>query len=424
MRGTVVALTAAVVCFGCGEGGSPDSSSPSKWDGSITTEGNVTTVVNKSGSVWGSDAVLVEEASIGVLEGAEEYMLGAVSSVAYDGERIVVADRQVPAVRIYDAVGTYLSDLGGVGEGPGEYQSPASVVVANDGRILVRDDRGRRILIYAANGDYLESYRLEGGLQTGAQMQVTADGTPYTIVIVETLENDPSRLWILGMQAHGPDGPYGEPIVPPIQELSEGVLVARREGSTSMNGVPFWPTESWTMTAALDVISGVATEYRFEMRRADGSRLVVQHQSTPAAVQPDETDWYRRRATAQMRSTDPSWVWNGPEIPATKPAFARLISSRSGEIWVLRSGSGERIVPCNEDAETPQEFSAEPCWRERSTFDVFGPDGRYLGAIEVPPDMNLYPPPYVDGDTVIARVEDGYGTISVKRFRRIRPDTT
>jgi len=73
-------------------------------------------------------------------------MLGSVSSVAYDGERVIVADRQVPAVRIYDADGTYLSDLGGVGEGPGEYQSPASVVVADDGRILVRDDRGRRIL--------------------------------------------------------------------------------------------------------------------------------------------------------------------------------------------------------------------------------------------------------------------------------------
>jgi len=424
MRGTVFVVATLLVCSACGASGAGDSPAPAEWDGTVTTAGDLTTVVNKSGSVWGGNAVLVEELSIGVLEGAEEYMLGSVSSVAYDGERVIVADRQVPAVRIYDADGTYLSDLGGVGEGPGEYQSPASVVVADDGRILVRDDRGRRILIYAANGDYLDAYRLEGGLSTGTPMQVTPDGTPYTIVIVETLENDPSRMWILGMQAHGPEGPYGEAIIPPTQEFNEGIIVARVEGSTSMNSVPFWPTESWTMTPALDVISGVATKYQFEIRRSDGTRLVVQHQATPTAVQPDEAEWYRRRATAQMRGVDPSWVWNGPEIPPTKPAFSELISSRSGEVWVLREGPGERIQPCNDDADTPGEFYAEPCWRERNTFDVFGADGRYLGAIEAPPEMSMTPPPYIDGDVVIARAEDADGTIYVKRYRRVRPDTT
>ncbi len=31
------------------------------WVGTITTEGNVTTVINESGSVWGGTATLVEE---------------------------------------------------------------------------------------------------------------------------------------------------------------------------------------------------------------------------------------------------------------------------------------------------------------------------------------------------------------------------
>ena len=419
MRQPVVVLVAVMACCACSDPDSGNSSGPVEWVGTVTTEGDLTTVVNTSGSVWGAGAVLIEEASIGVLEGPDEYMLGGVSSIAYDGERIFVADRQVPAVRIYTRDGTYQQDLGGVGEGPGEYQLPASVVVANDGRILVRDDRGRRILVFGSDGEYLEAYRLEGGLQTGTPMQLSPDGTPYTIVIVETLENDPSRLWILGMQAHGPDGPYGEPIIPPTQKISEGVLVARREGATSMNSVPFWPTESWTMTPTLDVISGVANEYRFEVRRADGSRRVVQHQSTPVDVAPDETNWYRRRATAQMRGVDPSWVWNGPEIPATKPAFSQLISSRSGEIWVLRPGPGERIDPCNEAAENSQDFAAEPCWREQNTLDVFGADGRYLGPIEVPRGMSFYPTPYIDGNVLIARVEDANGTIYVKRFRRV-----
>jgi len=38
--------------------------------------------------------------------------------------------------------------------------------------------------------------------------------------------------------------------------------------------------------------------------------------------------------------------------------------------------------------------------------------------------MSMTPPPYIDGDVVIARAEDADGTIYVKRYRRVRPDTT
>jgi len=55
------------------------------WVGTITTEGNVTTVVNQSGSVWGGTAELVEEASIGVENGLDEYMFGFTTPVAAPG---------------------------------------------------------------------------------------------------------------------------------------------------------------------------------------------------------------------------------------------------------------------------------------------------------------------------------------------------
>ena len=63
------------------------------WVGTISTEGNVTTVVNESGSVWGGTATLVEEASIGVDAGADEYMLGEVSGIAATPDNIFVIDR-------------------------------------------------------------------------------------------------------------------------------------------------------------------------------------------------------------------------------------------------------------------------------------------------------------------------------------------
>ena len=70
-------LMLALLAAGCG---APDSApdTTGAWVGTITTEGNVTTVINESGSVWGGTATLVEEASIGVEIGEDPYMFGRV----------------------------------------------------------------------------------------------------------------------------------------------------------------------------------------------------------------------------------------------------------------------------------------------------------------------------------------------------------
>ncbi len=119
----IVLLAASVAC----SPGSPAADSDGTWVGTITTEGNVTTVVNESGSVWGGTASLVEEASIGVESGPDEYLFGQIGGVWADEDRIYVADYQVPAVRVYDTSGQYLFDIGRRGQGPGEYEEPWSV---------------------------------------------------------------------------------------------------------------------------------------------------------------------------------------------------------------------------------------------------------------------------------------------------------
>ena len=102
------------------------------WVGTITTEGNVTTVVNESGSVWGGTARLVEEASIGVESGADEYMFGRISSLTADDERIYVLEQSPPVVRVYDLDGTHVMNIGTRGQGPGEFGFPASIVLMPD----------------------------------------------------------------------------------------------------------------------------------------------------------------------------------------------------------------------------------------------------------------------------------------------------
>ena len=70
-------VAALLVVAGCTSPAS-DQSADGTWVGTITTEGNVTTVVNESGSVWDGAATLVEDLSIGVDLGEEYYMFARV----------------------------------------------------------------------------------------------------------------------------------------------------------------------------------------------------------------------------------------------------------------------------------------------------------------------------------------------------------
>lgn len=56
-------------------------------------------------------------------------------------------------------------------------------------------------------------------------------------------------------------------------------------------------------------------------------------------------------------------------------------------------------------------------WREPVVFDVFDPDGRYLGEVRAPEGFSLNPSPYIRGDRVWAVVRDELDVSYVVRFR-------
>ncbi len=154
----------------------PEADNVGSWVGTITTEGDVTTVINESGSVWGGTAKLVEEASIGVEAGADEYMFGQIDSVYATDERIYVVDSQVPAVRVYDHDGAFVRNIGGGGQGPGEYTFPTIVTVDKQGRVFVVANM-RRINVYDATGEPTETWPLSDFFCCVWPMYPLADGT-------------------------------------------------------------------------------------------------------------------------------------------------------------------------------------------------------------------------------------------------------
>jgi len=404
-RGAALALlmVGAVACSG--QQGA--ETAEGTWVGTITTEGNVTTVVNESGSVWGGTATLVEETSIGVEAGAEEYMFGELSAVHVDGERIYVVDRQAPIVRVYDYDGNYLDSLGGPGEGPGEYSSPASIATAPDGRIFLLDPQV--LLVYSAEGEPLGRWQVGFSNWGIYPIGVDDDGVPW----LPTAEIDSSgHLGRSVVQAVGPDGRVGEPIW-----VSDSAITP-----TEMQ-LPFTTGPIWTVTPAGEVVSGDSSEYRFRLHRHDGTTLaVVENSWQPAPVVAAEAHYWRelRRTLAGASGADPPDL----ELPDFKPVFHNFLGSQTGEIWVLRHAEGVESTDCPDPTSgIPPMSMSDSCWPITLSVEAFGADGRFLGDVALPDDVIWRGDTRasIRGRTVVTTSEDDAGTLMVKRYRLVLP---
>ncbi len=418
------ALAAALLlaAFACAE--APDTSSGGTWVGTITTEGNVTTVVNESGSVWGGTAMLVEEASIGVEAGADAYMLGRIPGLAASADRIYLIDSQVPALRVYDWNGGHVGDFGREGEGPGEYRSPQALGIDGEGRIWLHDRRGV-ILVFSAVGEPVATITIRGRrVGGGASMVVTPDGHGYVLGVI--IPEAPSAGQAsaggvrIGMVPYDVEGVAGEQIDLPIFD-DPAYLQAEGSGALRFVGVPFYPNGVTALAPSRAMLSGYPDTYRFQLAQPDNTTTVIERAWEPVAVDPGEAAAHHRGATSYLREIEPGWVWGEAEIPATKPAYTQLVPTISGEIWVVRTGRGAPIPGCDEAAFAPNGNDTAPCWNEERVVDAFDADGRYLGEVDIPDDFLLEPLPFIRGDTVVTSTEDDAGTIMVKRYRLVLP---
>jgi hypothetical protein len=97
--------------------------------------------------------------SIGVVDGDERYQLVFVTSAwRQDDGRIVVIDGGKPALLFYDSGGTFLSQVGRAGEGPGEMQSRVGGWPYRGDSIATYDLMLRRVSVYDRDGNFARSF--------------------------------------------------------------------------------------------------------------------------------------------------------------------------------------------------------------------------------------------------------------------------
>lgn len=386
----------------------------------VDTLGDTVSVHITGGSVWADTATLVAEMAIGVADGPDEYLLGQVLSLAVSpaGE-VYLMDGQVPALRKYAADGSYLMTLGREGSGPGEYRRPdGGLAVLSDGRVVLRDPGNSRFAVYASDGTSLGHWAgLTGGFNTSNPMVRGLDDAIYTFVLLET--DLPPWQWTYGMARFDAAGQAGDTIVAPSYDFEPPIIRGQREGNSSSSRVPFAPDTHWGMLPSRTMVSGLATSYSFTVAGPEGILRITREGWSPVAVQAEEGEERERAATVNMQRNFPGWTWNGPPVPGTKPAYLDLLGAEDGRIWVQVPTPGVPFRTAAEAAAAEVESERpELRFREAVAFDLYEPDGRYLGHLRTPEGFRTHPQPVFRGDTVWAVAEDPTtGVPQVVRFR-------
>ena len=372
-----------------------------------------TTIVRSHGpGAWGAAATLVPEVSIGELEGPDEYLFGTVGSIAASDDRTVyVLDTQAQQIRVFDSTGTYMETLGRRGEGPGELSRAEAIGLLPDGRLVVRDPGNMRVQVYGPGPGEADEWGYRATTSyTDAPMYTDNRGRtllvapgPQADFVIVFLDSDGTPLDTLPT----PSSDFEPPT------LKAEYTTGNSSSSTSMT-VPFAPAFTWALHPSGHFLTGLSTDYRIELERDDGV-LRIERDYEAAPVSDTERRFLRDMITRNMRNTQPDWSWNGPPIPDYKPPFMQLHVGRDGRIWVLLWSEGYIVE--NEDHDPEDPLSQEVTFQIQGRYDVFEPDGTYLGVVVAPDQFSGYPTPVFDGDHVWAVSRDELGIERVVRYR-------
>jgi hypothetical protein len=351
---------------------------------------------------------------------AQTSTCSATSRTSATDELLYLTDTQEPAVRVYGTDGVYVRTIGsGPGRGPGEYETPVLVNGTADGTIFVYDANVRRLTAYDAEGGTIDSWNLDDGACCAWRMSVAPDGTLWMPVEQPAFASPTGKTRYGGRAYTVSGGPADEIRWRPELEVPTNTI---NVGGITMN-VPFSPAYAWTLSADGGVTVGTSDRYRFELHRIDGTTLVVERRVDPVAVQPGESEWHRRWTLQNIRTHIEPGFDTSMDIPDHKPVFTGFAPDAYGGTWVWRTGPSRHLDgDCEDDPYTTELATSRDnsCWVSDRFFDIFDPEGRYLGWVQQPDglerwnaQLNLFPM----GDIVYAIIETAEGVPTAKRYR-------
>ncbi len=312
--------------------------------------------------------------AIGRRRPGEAYALYQVGPVFRMPEvRTVVANGGTNQLRVFGREGGHLFDIGGKGDGPGEFRALRRAWRVWNDSLLVYDSRLSRVSIFDAGGNLgrVMTLRAVAPARHAFGMRPFDDGTLLVEGVVPVVPGlglfYGGRRIFLRYTAHGEPGDSigGGDLGP-----HWGYLVGESQGYSR---APFALSVVPSVGDGQTLYFASGTDFVVSKVTADGKLTRIIRW---AGTRRDVTAKDRERYAALQRGQVPDPEFpnlaaaklDGIVYPTFMPTLQRLLVDTEGYLWV-------------------EDYS--PPWQKYRAWSVFDPDGRWLGQPPIPPDLDL-----------------------------------
>jgi hypothetical protein len=273
---------------------------------------------------------------IGMVEGPAEYLFELISDVQpLPGGSVVVVDNRGARVALYGADGRWVRDVGGRGDGPGEYRTPLRAWL-EEGELHVHDVVPRRLLRFTPGGEFRGGEPAVVGFR-GVPAPLRGEGSGW--VDEREWGHAPQPGPAMGALVRVSDaGEVTDTLVGPYPIPRIGWETDATGMGRMVNPPVFSPAPQWTMGEEL-LFWSPGDVPRIEARLGDGSlsRII----SLPGADAPvDAADRHTWREAVHARYGVPLAALEGEDFAPRRPAVTGLLADDRGRLWVAAHDAG------------------------------------------------------------------------------------
>lgn len=346
------------------------------WAGSVDTlEGGVVAIHNPATGSWDSTSAwrVIEEHRIGSIDSDGPDAFGLVWSALEDAlGRTWVLDQQAVAIHVFDSTGAWLRTVGREGGGPGELRRPLALVRAPDGRMWVVDPGNARYSVFDTTGAYVRSWRREvSSSSVPWPGGIDERGRLYDFIFTTV----PERTRSLVRQEFRDSAAVVDTIRLPDPPAAEDILTTRIPGGFMTVSIPWGSRYIWSFVPDGRVLYGMTRDYRVHFAPIGAAETrIVEREYTPAPV----TAAQRQEALQNMQGAiEQGADFSASMIPDTHPAIDAFFLDDRGYLWV-------------QPHEPAMDGDTAAAGLRLVSWDIFDPDGRYLGPLHgLPPRIDV-----------------------------------
>jgi len=344
------------------------------------------------GWLVGSDPLL----EIGGTGSAEEFFEIRDLARLSDG-RIAVLNGGSSSVRVYDADGEPLGELGEPGDGPGELRYPTMLHATGGDTLLVWDRRRPGVSIYVIGNGHLSTRMLApiAGGQLG-----DVHPLPTGALVVLTYVSPVTAGRIAGPGIYRYDAPLlvvaPAGAVDTIGSFPSSELMVAELGA----GTPPFMKATHVAARGDEVTVGTADRGEVRVLGSNGRlRSILRFDAGDLAVTDEDRAWYVERVTSMASTPEQrrelEVMTASLLYPDTRAAYSNLLADPTGAVW-LRTGRTFSRTP-----------GLDPEWT------ILAHDGAWLGTLRLPERFVLME---VGEDYLLGTWRDELGIESVRLY--------